>query len=140
MAGSKSAYLEAALLDYVLGANSWTPPGNTYVALSTAPFDPNATGDALSEVTGGSYARQALANSLSNWPAAAGSAPATKSNGTAVTFPTATANWGTVLSVYIVDDANTGNVLYGADLAASIVVNSGSGFSIPVGQFVLSES
>lgn len=140
MAGSKSSYLEAKLLDLVLGAASWSPPGTVYVVLSTAAFDPTATGAALGEVTGGAYARQAMPNDSTNWPAATGGNPANKANGTAITFPTATANWGTVLSVYLVDDPVAGNVLYGADLAASVVVNSGSGFSIPVGQFVLSET
>lgn len=140
MAGSKSAYLEAALLDLVLGGIPYNPPGTVYVALSTGAFDAGASGGDLSEVAGGGYTRQGLVNSGASWPAAAGGNPATKANGTTVTFPTATANWGTVLSVYLLDAANGGNVLYGADLAASVVVNSGSGFSIPVGQFVLSET
>ena len=140
MAGSKSAYLEAALLDYVLSGTSYTPPGTVYFALSTAAFDTSSDGTSMTEVTGGSYARQSQTNNATNWPAATGGNPAVKANGLAATFPTATANWGTVLSVYLVDASSGGNVLYGADLAASVVVNSGSGFAIPIGQFVLSET
>lgn len=140
MAGSKSAYLEAALLDHVLGAVTYTPVGTVYVALSTAPFDTSATGSALTEVTGGSYVRQSATNNTTSWPVATGANPANKANGVAFTFPTATANWGTVVSVYLVDASSAGHVLYGADLAASVVVNSGSGFAIPIGQFVLSET
>jgi hypothetical protein len=140
MAGSKSSYLEAALLDYVLSLVTYTPPGTVYVALSTAAFSTAATGTAMTEVTGGSYARIGQTNNATNWPASSGSNPSIKANGTAVTFATATANWGTVLSVYLVDAATVGNILYGADLAAGVVVNTGSGFSIPVGQFVLSET
>lgn len=140
MAGSKSAYLEAALLNYVLGLTTYTPPATVYVALSTAAFSTAATGTAMTEVAGGSYARIGQTNNTTNWPNAAGSNPAIKSNGTLITFATATANWGTVLSAYLVDAATVGNILYGADLAAGVVVNTGSGFSIPVGQFVLSET
>jgi hypothetical protein len=139
MAGSKSAVLEAIVLDLTLGAVAYTPPGTVDVALSTSAFDTAATGAACDEVTGGSYARVTVTNNLTSWPAAAGSNPAVKANGVALTFPTATADWGTVLAVYLIDPG-TGAVLYGADLAAAVAVNSGSGFSIPVGQFVLSET
>jgi len=48
-------------------------------------------------------------------------------NGTAITFPTATGSWGTILSAYIVDSATygAGNVLYGGDLATSKTVGTG---------------
>ena len=36
MAGSKSAYLENAVLNHVLGAQVWTPPTVVYIALSSA--------------------------------------------------------------------------------------------------------
>lgn len=142
MAGSKSAYLEAKLLDHALSATIWTPPVTVYIALSTAAFSTSATGSSMSEVsTGGTaYARIGQTNNVTNWPLAAGSNPAVKSNGTLITFATATAGWGTVISAYLVDAATNGNILYGADLAASVIVNTGSGFAIPVGQFVLSET
>lgn len=140
MAGSKSAYLEAKLLDFVLSAAAYTPPVTVYIALSTAAFDTAATGTAMTEVAGGSYVRQSMTNNATNWPAAAGANPSVKSNGTAINYPTATANWGTVISAYIVDAATNGNILYGADLAAPVTVNTGSGFGIPVGQYVLSET
>lgn len=140
MAGSKSAYLEQKILDYILGDTSWTPPATVYVALSTAAFSTAATGTSMSEVAGGAYARIGQTNNPTNWPNAAGSNPAGKSNGTLITFPTATLNWGTVISAYLVDALTNGNILYGADLAAPVVVNAGSGFSIPVNQFVVQET
>jgi hypothetical protein len=60
--------------------------GTAYVSLHTA--DPGTTG--ASEVAGGAYARQgpvAFAN--------AGSEPTVASNSAIISFPTATANWGT---------------------------------------------
>lgn len=126
MAGSKSADLEQKLLDFVLGGTSYTPPGTIYVALSTAAFDTSATGSALDEVTGGAYARVALTNNPTNFPGASGSNPATKTTGVDVTFPTATADWGTVFSAYLVSAATDGDVLYGADAVTPIPMPNGS--------------
>ena len=45
-----------------------------------------------------------------------GSDPSVKSNGVAIAFANATANWGTVLSAYIIDAATLGK-----DLSAHMV-------------------
>jgi hypothetical protein len=133
MPGSKSAYLESALLDEALGGTDWAPPGTIYVALSTAPFDPTATGAAMNEVAGGSYARVALTNNGTNFPAAAGSYPASKAIGVDVGFTTATADWGTIYSAYLVDASGAGNILYGADAVTPIPLPNGSTLVIQAG-------
>jgi hypothetical protein len=128
MSGSKSDYLEAALLNLVLGGTAWTAPATTYIALSTAAYSDAATGANMSEVssTGTAYARVALTNNATNWPAATGTSPTTKANGAVITFTTASGSgWGTVTSFYIVDAASGGNVLYGGDLTASKTITSG---------------
>lgn len=125
MAGSKSDYLEKKILDYLLGNVTDFRSGTVYIALSTAAYSDAATGASMTEVSGGSYARVAVTNDATNWPAATGTSPATKANGAAFTFPAATAGWGTVASFYIVDAATNGNVLYGGDLTASKTVASG---------------
>lgn len=125
MAGSKSDYLEKAILDFLLGGGALSSPGTIYVALSTAAYSDAATGSSMTEVSGGSYARVAVTNNSTNWPNATGTSPATKSNGTAVTFPTATGSWGTVASFYLCDASSAGNVLYGGDLTASKAIGSG---------------
>lgn len=133
MAGSKSNYLENALLDHVLGNAAYSAPATVHVALYTvAPTD--AAGG--TEVTGGSYARVAVTNNATNWPAASGGA---KANGTAVTFVTATANWGTVVAFGIFDAATAGNLLYWADLTVSKAVNSGDTASFAVGDIDVTE-
>lgn len=139
MSGSKCAYLEQAILDFLLGAQSFTPPGTLYVALSTANFSVASTGTSMSEVTGGAYDRVSVTNNLTSFPAAAGSGPASKSNGIDFDFGTATANWGTILSAYLCDASTDGNALYGADLAAPVIVNSGSGLVIAAGQWVVTD-
>jgi hypothetical protein len=127
MSGSKSDYLEAALLNLVLGGTAWTAPANVYVALSTATYSDTATGTSMTEVstTSTGYARVLLTNNATNWPAASGTSPTTKANGTTITFPTASGSWGTVTSFYLVDAASAGNVLYGGDLSASKAIASG---------------
>lgn len=133
MAGSKSDFLELELLDHVLGAAVYTAPGTVYVALYTAA--PTDAGGGT-EVTGGSYARVAVTNNVTNWPAAAAGA---KSNGTVITFPTATANWGTVTSFAILDASSGGNFLYWATLTTNRDVLSGDTPSFAVGTLVVTE-
>lgn len=127
MAGSKSDYFEKALLDYVFSATSWTAPTTLYIALSTAAYSDAATGASMSEVSSAStgYARVAVPNNSSNWPAATGTSPTSKGNGTAITFPTASASWGTVSSFYVTDAATNGNVLYGGDLTLAKAISQG---------------
>lgn len=103
---SKSNTLENALLDEVLGGTGYTPATDTYIALYTAAPSDSGGG---TEVTGGSYARVQKTNNATNWPAASGGA---KSNGTAITFATATANWGEVVAFAIHDHVSADQILY----------------------------
>jgi hypothetical protein len=141
MAGSKSDYLEAKILDLILGAQSWTPPVNLWVALSNAAYDDAATGSAMTEVSasGTAYARVEVTNDLTTFPAATGPSPTTKSNGIQINFPTATADWSTINAVYLVDASSAGNCIVGADLDSPVDVSSGSSLNIPVGTFVFQE-
>ena len=111
------------VLDLLLGSSHDTTamPATVYVALiTTAPT--NANGASIVEVSGGSYARVAVTNNDTNWPAATGRA---KSNGTTITFPTSTASWGTVVGFALYDASTAGNFLsYGA-LSSSQAVGSG---------------
>jgi len=126
--GSFSDYLENELLDHVFGASAYTAPGTLYVGLSTT--DPTDPGTGITEPAGGSYARVAVTNNLTNWPAAVGGA---KANGTAITFPTATGSWGTVGWFFLADAATAGNVLGHAALTASKTIDSGDTASFAIG-------
>lgn len=133
MAGSKSNTLENALLDHVLGGGDYTRPATVYIALYTAA--PTDAGGGT-EVTGGSYARASVTNNATNWPAASGGA---KSNGTEITFPTASANWGTVVAFGIFDALTVGNLLFWADLATSKAINTGDTAKFAVGDIDITE-
>ena len=130
---SKSDYLENKLLDHIFGATVYTPPATLYIALYTS--DPGDA-DAGTEVTGGSYARQAVANTPANWPDATNGQ---KSNANAIVFPQATASWGTVTHVGIRDALTGGNLLYSGALTTPRTVNNGDTFSFAATQLVIIE-
>ena len=119
-----SDYLEDKVLEHVFGGNAYTAPTTLYVALYTvAPTD---TGGGT-EVSGGAYARQSGAFTVS------GTNPTTASNSAAVEYPTATADYGTVVAVGIFDALSSGNLLAYANLTTSKVVSTGDVFRFNTG-------
>lgn len=123
-----SDYLENALINHIFRNTDFTRPANIYVALYTAAPGDSGGG---TEVSGGSYARVAIATGASSaWNAASGGATA---NTGVATFPTATANWGTVTHIGLLDASTAGNLLFHGALTASKVVNSGDIFRINAG-------
>jgi hypothetical protein len=124
MAGSFGDYEEAKVLDAIFGQTALPAVATTYIALFTiTPTDADASG---TEVTGGSYARQAFTNNTTNWPAASGTTPVSKANGVAITWATApTANWGTVVAFAVYDAATVGNQLAWGPLSVSKTINNG---------------
>lgn len=103
---------------------------NLYVALLTAA--PSDTGGGT-EVTGGSYARVAVASTLANWAGTQSAASTTASTGTgattsnnaAITFPSPTADWGVATHLGIYDAPTSGNLLYWVALTAQKTINNG---------------
>jgi hypothetical protein len=117
-----SDYYENKIIDHMLRAQAFTPPSTIYLALYTvAPTDAGGG----TEVSGGGYARQAITLS-------AASAGAT-SNSADITFPTATADWGTIVAVGIFDISTGGNLLWYGNLTQSKTVNNGDTFKINAG-------
>ena len=119
MAGSKTTAFSNSLLAYLFRNTSLGLGGSLYVALYTVtPGDAGAG----TEVSGGSYARVAVPRSTSDWtvPSGGNIAPANPVN-----FPQASAPWGTVVAMAILDAASGGNMLYWGDLTASKAVDTG---------------
>ena len=115
----KATTWQNAILDSLLGNQSLTLPGATlYMALYTA-----APGDAGggTEVTGGSYARLAVTNDLTTFPAAVGGS---KSNGIALTFTTPTAPWGTVVAWGLHDHITNDSLVLWGLLDDEVVVDT----------------
>lgn len=127
MADNLSNYLENKLLDHSLGTTSFTMPSTVRLALYTS--DPTDA-DSGTEVSGGSYARQAV-----SFDAAASGAT---QNSADVTFPVASANWGTITHVGVRDAASGGNLLWHGPLTASKTINTGDQFKIAAGDLDVS--
>jgi hypothetical protein len=81
---------------------TYTKPTNWYVGLLTATPSDSAGG---TEVSGGSYARQVCAFTVT------GTGTALATNTSAITFPTATADWGIIGWVGIYDAVSSGNLV-----------------------------
>lgn len=129
-AAAMSNYQQNKYLDFLLRAQTFTAPTTVYAALATTTGNAAACG---TEVSGGSYARVAVTSSLANWAgtqsagstsASSGTSGQTSNNG-AITFPSPTANWGTVTSFCIFDASSGGNLLFFAALTVSKTINNG---------------
>ena len=125
--------IENAVLNHIFGRTTYTAPATFYIGLSTS--DPGETGSLAGEPSGNGYARVAVANNTTNFPAAANGS---KSNGVQITFPEATGAWGTITHFFIADAATAGNVIaYGA-LEYPKSINSGDTFYFAVGDLAIS--
>lgn len=122
-----SNYLEDALINEVLRNVGYTPAATVYVALYTT--DPTDA-DSGTEVSGGAYARQAVTFGVPS--------NGVTSNSADVTFPTATANWGTVSHFGIRDAVTVGNLLFHSPVDTAKAVNNGDTAKFVAGNLVCS--
>lgn len=126
--GSKSNYLENAIINHVLRHTSFTSPSAVYIGLFTTKAG-EAGGQV--EVSGGSYARQTVTfGAPSN---------GSTSNTVAVVFPDPTDNWGDIEGWGLFDASTSGNLLYYADQSPVETVNTGNPVQFPIGSIVVSE-
>ena len=117
-----SNFLENALINATLRNTTYTSVATVYVSLWTS--DPTDAGSGT-EVSGGSYARTAVTfGAPSN---------GVTTNNADVTFPTATASWGTVGWIGINNAATAGNLLYHTALDTAKTIDSGDIFKISTG-------
>lgn len=131
-------YMENKVLDAWLRAQAFTFPSSSHVGLFTVA--PNEAGGGT-EVTAGGYQRAQVTNSLANWAGTQGSGTTAASTGTggttsnnvAVTFPVATADWGTVVAFGVFDSATLGNLLFYAALTTPRSITNGSTASFAPG-------
>lgn len=125
-----SDYMENKIIDHMLRNQAYTPVATVYVALFTA-VTGLETDAPTAEVSGDTYTREAAGLSAAN-----GGASANAGN---ITFPTATASWGTISHVALVDhETNTNwgtdvHVLMYSALDASKAIDSGDTFQINTG-------
>jgi hypothetical protein len=121
-----SNYLENALINGTLRATTFTAPAAVYVSLHTA--DPTDAGTGA-EVSGGSYVRQAA-----TFGAPSNGASTTTAD---ITYPQATAGYGTVGWIGIWDASTSGNLLYHSPLNTSKTIDTGDIFKITSGSLTV---
>jgi hypothetical protein len=121
-----SNFLENALINATLRNTTYTSPATVYVSLYTT--DPTDA-DSGTEVSGGSYARtSATFDAPSN---------GVTQNSADITFPTATASWGTVTHIGVHDASTAGNLLFHTPLDTSKTIDSGDIFKIETGNLTV---
>jgi hypothetical protein len=119
-----SNFLEDALINATLRNTTYTSVATVYVSLWTS--DPTDAGSGTEVSTSGTgYARTAVTfGAPSN---------GVTTNSADVTFPTATASWGTVGWIGINDASTAGNLLYHSPLDSAKTIDSGDIFKISTG-------
>jgi hypothetical protein len=126
-----SLYLENKINDHVLGGTAYTAPTTVHFALFTAAPSETGGGTEISTSSTG-YSRVAVTNNVTNFPA---STNGTKTNGSNITFPSATAAWGTVSAFGVFDAATGGNLLYFGSLLTPRAIASGDTARFAAGDF-----
>jgi len=118
-----SDFLEAEILDHILNGLTYTAPASVYVALFTAAPSDSGGG---TEVSGGSYARVQVTAGFST-----DDTDTRFSNDANVTFPQASASWGTVTHFGLFDASSGGNLLFHGALTASQAVGDNDQVQFP---------
>lgn len=103
-------------------AGTALPNTPSHIGLFTTTPADDATGGV--EASGGAYARQAYAKNGTNWGSSTAGAPSTIQNLVVVTFPQATANWGTIASWGYFTAVTAGLLLFFAVLDTAKAVNT----------------
>lgn len=121
-----SNFLENAIIDHWLRNSAAASPATVYIALFV---DDPTDADTGTEVAGGSYARTS----------ATFDAPSdgVTQNSAAITFPSATADWGVVTHLGIYDASVGGNLLFHGMLSIGQNVLNGQTFSLSAGALIV---
>jgi len=128
-----SNYTIGEIRKQLLRSGTWTKTTTRYVAVCTAAPTAASTGSTIVEPSGNAYARVQVDADDANWSS-------TGDNVSAITWPTATGNWGTLTHFAVVDAATNGNVLFYGALTTSKTITNTDTFSIPAGDLDLSIS
>lgn len=112
---------ETIVLQWTFTNGAVTRPTAWYLGLFTAA--PGEAGGGT-EVSGGSYVREAVTFTVSG---------DTATNSAAVEFDVATANWGTITHIAVFDASTGGNQIAYAALTTSKTISTGDVLRVPAG-------
>jgi hypothetical protein len=127
--GSFTNDAENTILDAVFGGSALGAPATYYVALTTTAPTDSAAGTEVSTGTWTNYARVAVTNNATNFPAASGGA---KSNGTAIAFGTASTSGNVSVAGLELWSASSGGTRWGWATLTATVAN-GNVVTVAVG-------
>jgi hypothetical protein len=140
-----STFLEAKVLNHVLTATAYSQPSTRYVALFL-----NTSGSALAHLQDGTltdeistsgtgYARQVATFAAASTTGSGTSAVTTSATNATITFPTATADWGSITHIAIMDSVTvgSGNVLFFGAVSTSKSILNGDTFQITSGNLTV---
>ena len=134
-----SDFLETKLLDHALrvtayNASAFTSSATLYLALFTAVTGLEANSPSAEVSTSSTaYARKAVAFS-----AATGTNTTTSVTSGTVTFDPATASWGTITHIAVMDASTSGNVLFYGAVTTSKTIDTGDTFQVSAGNLTIS--
>jgi len=126
-----SNYLENKLLDHALGTTAYTKPTEVYLALFN-----NTSGNAATNLEAGTLTDETSDSGTAYDRKAAtftGASSGVAPTAATVQWSTATADWGTITHVAVMDAATGGNVLFWGQLTASKIVSTGDTFQVSAG-------
>ena len=117
-----------ALLDAWYSAAAIGAPATHHFGLSTT--TPAEDGTNVTEPSGNNYGRFAMTANTTNFPLSTAADPTVKTNGTVITFPTASGSWGTVTHVTQHTASTAGSVTDWQALSAGQAISNGTTASI----------
>lgn len=128
-------YFANGFLDRMFRNQAFTISANA-VGLSTSVI---ADAGTVTEPVGNAYARVTVNVSGGASPAWSAVASGSVSNAQAITFPTASGSWGTIVHAFLADATSAGNVLAWIDVTDNAVATNDTVSIDPAG-FVISQS
>lgn len=135
---SASDYFEEIIVRWAC-RNTAPPTAPTALFVAAWTVVPNEDGTGGTEVTGGGYARVSVTTGTAGTGVGSGwSDPGTgvSTNVADITFPTASASWGTIVALTRMDASTGGNII---DIASPpggpVAVGSGATFKVLAGQY-----
>lgn len=134
MALAKTKYLEELLLNHVLRNVAYTPSTTVYLALLTA--DPGELGSQAAEITDPAYIRQPIIFGAPADDPVSGKVVASTGD---IEFAQATADWGTVSHVMIMDAATAGSGLYYGPVTNPKAIATGDYIKVPAAELTVAE-
>jgi hypothetical protein len=133
-----SNYLENKLLDHTLkyGTAPYTGVATLYLALFT-----NTSTNAAANLEAGTLSDEVSTSAtayIRNAVTFASASSGTSATNATVTFDAATANWGSITHVAVMDAVSSGNVLFYGAVTTAKTIESGDTFQVSRGNLTIS--